>query len=145
SVMSKKTTTSQHVPAVGYVRRSTDKQEASLPEQKKAIQGYAAEKGYNILRWYEDDAISGDDTEKRHGFLRMVADAQEQRDFQFVICWDQSRFGRFSPQEAGHWTYLLSKAGVGLVTVDKGLIDWDDFTGWLTYSVDQHSKHDFLK
>lgn len=131
--------------AVGYVRRSTDKQETSIPEQEKAVQEYAAEKGYKIIRWYKDDAISGDDTENRHAFQQMLVDAKERHDFQVIICWDQSRFGRFSPQEAGYWTYQFSKANVGLVTVDKGLIDWNDFTEWLTYSVNQHSKHDFLK
>src|SRR5262245_13603394 len=137
--------TSALVPAVGYVRRSTDKQEASIAEQKKAIQQYADEKGYKIIRWYTDDAISGDDTEKRLSFQQMLADAQNRRDFQVILCWDQSRFGRFSPQEGGYWSHLFSKAGVRLVTVDKGLIDWNDFTGWLTYSVDQHAKHEFLK
>ena len=133
------------IAAVGYTRRSTDKQETSILDQTKAITEYAADKGYKIVRWYADDAISGDDTENRHGFLQMLSDAQAAGDFEMILCWDQSRFGRFSPQEAGHWTYLFSKAGVRLVTVDRGLIDWNDFTGWLTYSVDQHSKHDFLK
>ncbi|MCI0703847.1 MAG: recombinase family protein [Planctomycetia bacterium] len=131
--------------AVAYTRRSTDGQEHSIPDQIKAIQKYADDKGYQIIRWYTDDAISGDDTKKRLGFQQMLADAQQYRDHSVVICWDQSRFGRFSPQEAGHWTYLFSEAGVSLVTVDKGLIDWNDFTGWLTYGVNQHSKHDFLR
>lgn len=142
--MSKVASTSQRVLSVGYLRRSTDRQETSIPEQTNAIQEYAEEKGYQIIRWYTDDAISGDDTENRHGFLQMLQDAQQKGDYQVIICWDQSRFGRFSPQEAGHWTYLFTKAGVGLVTIDKGPIDWNDFTGWLTYSVNQHSKHDFL-
>jgi DNA invertase Pin-like site-specific DNA recombinase len=136
---------SQPVLAVGYVRRSTDKQEASIEDQTAAVAAFAADRGYAVLRWYTDDGVSGDDTERRHGFQRMLADAQARRDFGVIICWDQSRFGRFTPQEAGHWTYLFSRAGVGLVTVDKGPVDWDDFTGWLTYSVNQHSKHDFLQ
>ena len=135
---------SQLVPAVGYTRRSTDKQETSIADQTQAIQRYADDKGYRIVRWYTDDAISGDDTQNRLGFQRMLVEAQEKHDFEVVICWDQSRFGRFSPQEAGYWTYQFSRANVGLVTVDKGPIDWNDFTGWLTYSVNQHSKHDYL-
>lgn len=134
----------QSISAVGYLRRSTDKQEASIPEQTKAIQKYADDNKYTIIRWYTDDAISGDDTENRHGFKRMLAEAEDRRDFKFIICWDQSRFGRFSPQEAGHWTYQFSKAGIQLVTTDRGLIDWNDFTGWLTYSVDQHARHQFI-
>jgi DNA invertase Pin-like site-specific DNA recombinase len=133
------------IPAVGYLRRSTDKQEASIPEQRRAIQQYADEHGYNIIRWYTDDAISGDETEKRHEFQRMIADAKERQDFEAILCWDQDRFGRFSPHEASYWTWPLAQAGIQLVTVAKGPIDWNDFVQWLTYSVNQHGKHEFLR
>jgi DNA invertase Pin-like site-specific DNA recombinase len=134
------------IPAVAYLGRSSDgeSQEHSIPDQQSAVQRYASEKGYTLIRWYVDDGISGDATEKRLEFQRMLHDAQHLRDFKAIVCWDQSRFGRFSPQEAGYWTYPLLKAGIRLVTVDKGPIDWNDFTGWLTYSVDQHAKHQFL-
>ena len=56
------------VLAVGYLRRSTSKQEKSLDDQRSEIERYAAEHGYEIIRWCEDDAISGDATEKRIGF-----------------------------------------------------------------------------
>ncbi len=136
---------SEFVPAVGYARRSTDKQEASLPDQVKAVQRYAEDHGYQLLRWYTDDGISGDDTKKRLSFLRMLADAQEPGDFKAILCWQQDRFGRFSPLEASYRIYPLAQAGVQLVTTDKGPIDWNDFTEWLTYSVNQHGKHEFLK
>ena len=142
--MAKVNNIAPHATAVAYTRRSTDKQEMSIEEQAAAIQRFADEKGYALIRWYTDDAVSGDDTKNRHDFQRMLADAQQRKDFKFIICWDQSRFGRFNPQEAGYWTYQFAEAGVGLVTTDKGLIDWNDFTGWLTYSVDQHAKHQFL-
>jgi len=43
---------------VGYVRRSTDKQEQSIEDQKNAISAYIAENGLRFLRFYVDDAIS---------------------------------------------------------------------------------------
>jgi DNA invertase Pin-like site-specific DNA recombinase len=135
----------QLIAAVGYLRRSTDKQEASIREQRSAVQRYADEHGYQLLRWYTDDAISGDETEKRADFQRMIADARERRDFAAILCWDQDRFGRFSPHEASYWTWPLARAGVQLVTIDRGPIDWSDFMQWLTYSVNQQGKHQFLK
>src|SRR5437899_1970944 len=106
----------QLVPAVGYLRRSTDKQEASIPDQTKAVQRYADEKGYRILRWYTDDAISGDDTANRLGFRQMLADAREERaDFKAILCWDQDRFGRFDSIEAGYWIHPLRQAEIVLV------------------------------
>ena len=98
------------IPAVGYLRRSTEKQEASIRDQKSAIEKYAFEKGYRIVRWYIDDGISGDATEKRVGFLNMIDDANRLRDFKAILCWDQDRFGRFDSIEAGEWISPLRRA-----------------------------------
>ena len=68
----------------------------------------------------------------------MLADAERRTDFKAILVWDQDRFGRFSPHEASYRTYPLAQAGIQLVTTDKGPIDWNDFTEWLTYSVNQH-------
>jgi len=131
-------------PAVGYVRRSTTRQEMSLTDQRTAIEKYAAEHGYCIRRWYEDDGISGDDTDKRAGFQQMHNAATNGADFDAILVWDQSRFGRFDSIEAGLWIHPLRKAGVRLVTVVDGPIDWNDFTGRVIYSLKQEGKHQFL-
>ena len=136
--------TADGIPSAGYIRRSSSHQEKSLGDQKSAIQRYAEENGYSILRWYEDDAISGDDTARRAGFLKMHADACSQRDFDCILVWDQDRFGRFDSLEAGHWIYPLRNAGVRLVTIAEGPIDWNDFTGRMMFSFKQEAKHGFL-
>ncbi len=135
---------STQVPAVGYTRRSTDKQEASIPDQTKAIQQYAADKGYKIVRWYTDDAISGDDTVNRHGFHQMLADAQQRRDFQGILCWDRARFGRFDSIEAGYYIHPLRIAGVHLATVVDGPIEWNDSQGRMLGGLLQEGKHQQL-
>lgn len=114
------------VPAVGYARCSTTEQEFSIPEQKAAVERYAAEKGYKLLRWYEDDGISGDDTDRRLAFLRMTDDVRDRRDFKTILCWDRKRFGRFDSLEYGYHVHPLRKAGVALVTVTDGAVDWND-------------------
>jgi DNA invertase Pin-like site-specific DNA recombinase len=131
--------------AVGYLRRSTDKQEASLPDQRKAVERYAEEHGYRIIRWYMDDGILGDDTDKRTGFKQMIADAKDPGDFRVILCWDQDRFGRFDTLDAGYWIKPLRDAGVKLETVAQGRIDWDDFAGRIIYAVQQEGKHAFLR
>jgi DNA invertase Pin-like site-specific DNA recombinase len=45
------------IAAVGYLRRSTTKQEMSLDGQREAISAYAAGADYTILRWYIDDGF----------------------------------------------------------------------------------------
>ena len=54
--------------AVGYVRRSTDRQEQSIEDQKKALQDYATEHGLRLAKFYVDDAISGTSTLGQAGF-----------------------------------------------------------------------------
>ncbi len=45
--------------AVGYARRSTGMQERSIPDQQAYVEKWAKEHGYEIARWFIDDAISG--------------------------------------------------------------------------------------
>ncbi len=133
------------IPAVGYLRRSSDKQEASLPQQREALERYAKEHGYKIIRWYIDDAISGDATEKRFEFQRMIKDAENVADFKAVLCWDQDRFGRFDSIEAGRWIHPLREAGVYLDTIAQGKINWNDFAGRMMYGIVQEGKHQYLR
>ena len=133
------------VPAVAYLRRSTSRQEKSLDDQRTEIEQYAAANGYRIVRWYQDDGISGDATERRDGFLAFHKAACNGRDFDVILVWDQDRFGRFDSMEAGYWIHPLRKAGVRLVSVTEGPINWDDFTGRVMYSLKQEGKHQFLR
>ena len=133
------------VAAVGYLRRSTARQEKSLADQRSAIKHYSVKHGYHIVRWYTDDAVSGDRTDKRTGFQQMQHDAANGRDFAVILCWDQDRFGRFDLLEAGMWIEPIRRAGVRMETVTQGRIDWNDLVGQLTYSVQQMGKAQFLR
>jgi site-specific DNA recombinase len=133
------------IPVVAYYRMSTDRQERSIPEQREAVLAYAAGRSYQVVREYKDEGVSGDATEKRLGFQQMLRDSKEKADFEAVLCWDQDRFGRFDPLEAGYWIKPLRDAGVRLETVGQGRIDWDDFAGRIVYAVQQEGKHAFLR
>ncbi len=132
------------INAVAYVRMSSDKQEASPKQQREEITKLAKREGYRITRWYTDEAVSGDATEKRVQFQQMIQDAGS-GEFEAILSWDQDRFGRFDSIEAGHWIYPLRKAGVCLVTVGQGRIDWRDFASRIIYGVQQEAKHAYLR
>ena len=132
------------IPAVGYVRMSSNQQDASPGQQRKEITKLAEKTGYRLIRWYEDPGISGDNTRKRKQFLRMLRDAQEKGDFAAIISWDQDRFGRFDTIEAGSIIFPLRQAGIWLHTVTQGRIDWNTFQGRLIYTVQQEGKHQYL-
>jgi len=126
------------IPAVGYLRCSTDDQvDASIPAQKAAIEKWAADNGYRIVRWYIDEGISGW-KEDREAFQRLMADLDKRHDFKAVLCWHTNRFSRFPVLEANHYWYLLDRAGVHLATVAQGRQDWADIGSWLKASIEQH-------
>jgi site-specific DNA recombinase len=131
-------------PAVSYIRMSSDLQEASPDQQRAEVVKLAGKHGYKIIREYFDEGISGDATEKRLDFQRMIKDAEEKGDFAAILCWDQDRFGRFDSIEAGRWIHPLRCAGVWLVTVAQGQIDWNDFAGRMMYAIQQEGKHQYL-
>jgi len=130
--------------AVLYLRRSTDRQETSIADQRSELILHANKQGYEIDGEYVDDAISGDKTEDRTAFLSMRDDAAS-GGFSVILCWDQDRFGRFDLLDAGHWITPFRQAGVRLETVAQGPIDWEDLAGQLIYSVNQMGKHQFLR
>ena len=129
--------------AVLYLRRSGDKQETSIEDQRSELMAYAAKHGYTIVGEYQE-TVSGDRTEERTEFLRMRNDCLSGK-FEVVLCWDQDRFGRFDPLDAGYWIYPFRQAGARLETIAQGRIDWEDLTGQLIYSVNQLGKAQFLR
>jgi DNA invertase Pin-like site-specific DNA recombinase len=127
-----------------YLRMSSDKQDQSIPAQRDELSRYAAKHGYKVLREYLDEAISGDATEERTGFLTM-REAVGSGEFAVILTWSQDRFGRFDPLDAGYWIYPFRQAGVRLETISEGKIDWEDLAGQLIYSVNQMGKAQFLR
>ena len=97
-----------------YLRCSTDMQEMSIQDQRKILQKYCAEKGYEIVEEFQDEGISGTTFEKRPGAMRLFQKVQAGRhDFSGVVILNESRFGRApNTKETFHYEYLLEKAGV---------------------------------
>ncbi len=108
--------------AVAYVRRSTDRQEQSLDDQRRAIETYAEREGVEIVAWYQDDAISGASVDARAGFKKMLVDASgPDRSWRKVLVYDVSRFSRGDLDEAGYLRHQFRLAGVDVVYVAENL------------------------
>jgi site-specific DNA recombinase len=115
--------------AVGYARRSTDRQEQSIGDQKRAVETWAEAEGLQLLDWYVDDAISGAAADGREAFLKMVEDAKQPGcPFRYILVYDVKRFGRLDNDETGYYRHLLTKAGVEVVYVSENFSgdDTDD-------------------
>jgi DNA invertase Pin-like site-specific DNA recombinase len=82
---------------VAYYRHSArDRQENSVSIQQELVQKWANENGVDIIQEFADRGKSGLTAEGRDGFNEMMDGWVKQRkDFDFVLCLDVSRWGRF--------------------------------------------------
>ena len=78
-----------------YCRVSTSKEEQldSLENQKAFFTAYASRNGYELVRLYADEGISGTSLKNRDEFNRMMHDAQKNL-FSMVVVKDISRLAR---------------------------------------------------
>lgn len=98
--------------AIGYVRCSTDLQEMSIPDQKKAIEAYATKNGLTVIHYFEDKGRSGRNTEDRPAFNKMIEYAKSYDDFRYVLVYDRSRWGRFTDRdESIYWQQDIKRHG----------------------------------
>lgn len=114
------------IAAVGYVRRSSDLQDRSIPDQKAYIERWAKDNGYHVIRWYVDDAISGTSTRGRDDFARLIREAENGRDFDAILCYDISRFSRGGTNETGYYLHRLNMAGVEAIFCAEGIPKGDE-------------------
>jgi site-specific DNA recombinase len=133
------------IPAVGYIRMSTDDQKDSPERQRGEIVAMAKRDGYHILRWYEDHGITGSGKKKRSDFLQLMTDVTGGT-FKAILVDEPSRFSREDLFETmAHWK-VLHAAGVTLVSRTKGPQRFDDLAGLLIGIIDQHgSRTEIIK
>ncbi|ATE65512.1 recombinase family protein [Rhizorhabdus dicambivorans] len=104
------------IQAVQYVRMSTERQVYSTARQADRIGAYALMHGFEIVRTYADEGKSGLHLKGREGLQRLLADVlSDDRDFQAILVYDVSRWGRFQDTDEGaHYEFLCRRAGVAV-------------------------------
>jgi DNA invertase Pin-like site-specific DNA recombinase len=83
--------------AVAYYRHSAqDRQENSVAIQQDQVRAWAASNGVEIIHEFIDAGKSGLTAEGRPGFQDMMENwVKNRHDFQYILCLDVSRWGRF--------------------------------------------------
>ena len=110
------------VPAVGYVRCSTEMQEDSPEQQKKEILAFAEKQGYEIVEWFEDFGKSGTTFDQRPGFQSLRSRVDHGPAFRAVICYDESRWGRaIDSAENTYWRVYFRKRRVEVLLVKTAI------------------------
>jgi DNA invertase Pin-like site-specific DNA recombinase len=104
------------VRAVEYLRASTDWQRFSITNQQAAIAKYAADHNITVVRSYKDPARTGLTMRNRHGLKQLISDVHEAtRDFDTILVFDVSRWGRFQDiDESAHYEFLCKARGVSI-------------------------------
>ena len=134
------------VISVGYVRCSTEMQEGSISQQKQAIQAWAELNGHRIVRWYEDEARSGTSFDMRPGFMTMVRAVEAVPDFECVLVYDESRWGRAGdPRENTYWKVHLQRHSVKVRVINSQSKHENDLGSFVTEVVESAEASEYSK
>lgn len=100
--------------AAQYIRMSTEHQQYSTANQGDVVKDYAERRGFEIVRTYADEGKSGLRVEGRESLRKLIDDVESgAADFQVILVYDVSRWGRFQDaDESAYYEYLCKRAGI---------------------------------
>jgi DNA invertase Pin-like site-specific DNA recombinase len=93
---------------------STDHQKYSTENQLDTIRRYAEQRGYSIVRVFEDSGRSGLRMDGRDGLKSLILEVQSgAANFHAILVYDVSRWGRFQDADEGAYhEHVCSRAGI---------------------------------
>src|SRR3977135_2830687 len=100
--------------AAQYVRMSTDYQRYSIENQAAVIAAYAQLHDLSIIRKYRDEGERGLKIKNKAGLSKhLTDDICDQADFEYILVYDVSRWGRFQDvDESAHYEFICKQAGI---------------------------------
>jgi DNA invertase Pin-like site-specific DNA recombinase len=97
-----------------YVRTATEQQQDSTDTQSEKLHDYASKRGIVIIKTYSDVGKSGLSIFGRTGLQKLLSDVDSgQADFNLILVYDISRWGRFrDPCEGAYYEDICKRAGI---------------------------------
>ena len=127
------------------LRRSTDRQDTSIQDQRDECLGFCRENRIRVVCEYVDDGVSGDDAQSRIGLQRLLSDvAAPSKSFDCVVAYDSSRLSRADIPEAMSLVNSLTRSGVEILFV-KDPVALEDSVGQVTLALRQWQNHEFVR
>jgi DNA invertase Pin-like site-specific DNA recombinase len=114
---------------VAYYRHSArDRQENSVAIQQELVQKWAKDNGVDIIHEFSDRGKSGLTAEGRDAFNDMMENwVKKRNDFDFVLCLDVSRWGRFQDIDlSATYSAMCKKHGKQVIYTTLGMPRPDD-------------------
>lgn len=104
------------IRAAQYVRMSTEHQKYSTENQAETIAQYAARRGFEIVKTYEDAGKSGLRLDGRPSLQQLLADVRGGKpNFEAILVYDVSRWGRFQDaDESAYYEFICREAGIAV-------------------------------
>jgi DNA invertase Pin-like site-specific DNA recombinase len=104
------------IKAAQYVRMSTEHQKYSTENQGEAICRYAEQRGFALVRTYEDSGKSGLRLDGRDALKQLIDDVRRgAADFSAILVYDISRWGRFQDaDESAYYEFICKEAGIAV-------------------------------
>nr|WP_294138511.1 recombinase family protein [Sphingomonas sp.] len=98
------------------MRMSTEHQKYSTENQAEIIAQYAARRGFEIVRTYEDSGKSGLRIDGRQSLQQLISDVRSgSTDFAAILVYDVSRWGRFQDaDESAYYEFICREAGIAV-------------------------------
>lgn len=96
---------------------STEHQKYSTENQAEVIAQYAARRGFEIVKTYEDSGKSGLRLDGRLSLQQLIADVRggKAADFEAILVYDVSRWGRFQDaDESAYYEFICREAGIAV-------------------------------
>jgi len=129
------------IPAVRYMRMSTEKQEYSIEHQRDHMDKFAGKYGFGINHDYIEPGISGVTSEDRPQFLQMIDDLCSGRVYcKAVLIYDMSRFGRFQLHtESMYHEHKLAMMNIRLIQCTKEYREQESYADTLMRFLEAHA------
>ena len=115
--------------AVAYYRHSAQhKQDNAIRIQQERVRRWADEMQVKIIHEFVDAGKSGLNAEGRPAFTEMMEEWVKKRDdFEFILCLDVSRWGRFRDIDvSAHYSAECQKYGKQVIFLEAGKLTEDD-------------------
>ena len=95
---------------------STEHQKYSTENQSEIIQRYAEQRGFTLVRTYEDSGKSGLRLDGRDALKQLIDDVRcGTADFRAILVYDVSRWGRFQDaDESAYYEFICKEAGIAV-------------------------------
>ncbi|MCH7597401.1 MAG: recombinase family protein [Planctomycetes bacterium] len=131
--------------AYGYLRASTDRQDASVPAQKDAILEFARPNDVDVVQWFIDDGVSGKSFDRpSYRRMRALILGGNPDNVGHVIVWSLSRFARVEPDDFIVERQALAKAGVTILSATEAIRGDRTLADGLLSYVSAYQNREFL-